>query len=252
MKLQRRSPVNWSGSKRYFSLYRKDSEISRLNAAPAGNWIQVSEDLYEVAKFAVELSQQTDGAFDPTLRPLVELWQGNPLSGSWTPPSHEAIEERLQAVGVSQLEFQADSPAIKKLSSHVQLDLNALVEGWAIEHVLERLKQMGCANALFELGGEYGAMGHKTESENWKIGIEDPRARTQIYATLYLNDAALCTSGTYRQTREFAGKQYSHIIDPRTGSPIEHNLLSVSVLHPDAMTADGWANGFDGPWARKR
>ncbi len=227
-----------------FSLYRSDSEISRLNAAPPGIWIPVSKDLYEVAQYAVELYNQTDGAFDPTLQPLVELWQSDRLSGAWKPPTQEEINGQLQCVGVSQFAFRSNPPSIQKLNKHVQLDLNALVEGWAIERVLDFLKQNGCTDALFETGGEYGAMGRKSEGDEWKIGIEDPHSLSGVYATSSLNDTALCTSGIYRQTREYAGKQYSHIIDPRTGSPIEHDLQAVSVLHCNAMIADGWATAL--------
>lgn len=227
-----------------FSLYRSDSEISRLNAAPPGIWIPVSKDLYEVAQYAVVLYNQTEGAFDPTLQPLVELWQSDRLSGAWKPPTQEEIKGQLQCVGVSQFAFQSAPPSIQKLTKQVKLDLNALVEGWAIERVLDLLKQKGCTDGLFEIGGEYGARGRKSESVEWKIGIEDPHSPSQVYAKLTLNDTALCTSGSYRQAREYVGKQYSHIIDPRTGSPIEHDLRSVSVLHANAMIADGWATAL--------
>ncbi len=227
-----------------FSLYRSGSELSRLNSAPAGTWIPVSEDLYTVAKFAVDLSQLTDGAFDPTLRPLVELWQGDRLSGAWIPPSQEAIDAKLRMLGTSQLMFQPDSHSIQKLSSQVELDLNSVVEGWVIERILDLLKRQGCTNALFELGGEYGAVGSKPEVNGWTVGIEDPQALSQIYATVCLKDVALCTSGSYRQARQYAGKRYSHIIDPRTGSPVSYELLSVSVLHPSPMLADGWATAL--------
>ena len=232
-----------------FSLYRDDSEISRLNAAPGGEWLQVSEDFYTVTRFAIELCEKTGGAFDPTLRPLIELWQGDRLSGDllngdWKPPSHESIEAALKSVGASHLAFQVEPPAIRKDSAHVQLDLNALVEGWAIERILDLLRLKGCTSALFELGGEYGAIGFKPDGALWRVGIEDPQDLSKIYATLSLHDKALCTSGVYRQARQFAGKQYGHIIDPRTGYPVDHDCLSVSVHHADAMIADGWATAL--------
>lgn len=227
-----------------FSLYRTESEISRLNAAPAGDWIQVSEDLYVVAKCGFDLYFKTGGAFDPTVRPLVELWQGDRLSGAWKPPSPAAIAAQLKMVGASRLDFRPEPLSIRKDAEHLQLDLNALVEGWAIARVLELLERRGCTRALFELGGEYGSIGSNSESESWTLGIEDPQAPTQVYATLGLQDGALCTSGVYRQARTYAGKQYAHLIDPRTGCPVEHACLSVSVLHADAMVADGWATAL--------
>lgn len=227
-----------------FSLYRPDSELSQWNAAAAGEWIPVSKELYFVAKYAVELSQLTDGAFDPTLRPLIELWQSDSLSGSWKPPSPEAIRAQMKKVGASQILFQVDPIAIQKKTPVVRLDLNALVEGWAIDKILELLKSNGCSNAVFELGGEQAAIGCKPDGQSWIVGIEDPQALSRVYATVSLSDAALCTSGSYRQSHSYAGKYYSHIIDPRTGSPIEHDLLSVSVVHSNAMVADGWATAL--------
>ena len=227
-----------------FSLYRDDSELSRFNASPSSEWIHVSGDFYAVAKFANDLCEKTGGAFDPTLRPLVELWQGDRLSGEWKPPSRESVEAALKYVGMSHLEIQVDPPAIRKDSPLVQLDLNALVEGWAIERVLDLLELKGCKNALFELGGEYGAIGFKSNGVAWRIGLEDPQALAKVYATTTLHDEALCTSGVYRQARNYAGKQYGHIIDARAGYPVDHDCLSVSVLHADAMIADGWATAL--------
>ncbi len=227
-----------------FSLYRSDSEICLLNASPADKWISTSQDLFQVAQYAVSLSKQTGGALDPTLHPLIELWQGDRLSSNWLPPSPKDIAAARSRIGTSLLEFKDDPPSIRKLSSEVQLDLNALVEGWAIDRILNLLKKQKCVSALFELGGEHAAFGVKPNGKAWRIGIENPQDPASLYATVTLNEAAMCTSGSYRQARKHAGRSYSHILDPRTGNPVAHNLIAVSVLHPNAMVADGWATAL--------
>jgi thiamine biosynthesis lipoprotein len=227
-----------------FSLYRPTSELSRLNAAASSEWIGVSSDVLAVTKRAAKLAEATDGAFDPTVRPLVKLWRLQQLSTDWSPPSREAIAKSRHRVDFHMLETRDNPPAIRKLASSVELDLNALVEGWAIDHLIDLLRCGGLTNALVELGGEFRAVGHKPNGQPWKIGIENPQAPNSLYATAILKDAALATSGNYRQAIEYRGRRYGHILDARTGAPTEHDLLAVAVIADEATTADGWATAL--------
>jgi thiamine biosynthesis lipoprotein len=227
-----------------FSLYRTESELSRWNAASEGEWLDVSEDLYRVTEFAIELSQQTDGAFDPTVRPLMELWQINSLSDSWQPPTTEAIQLTKKHIGVTHVELRTTPWAILKRHGQVKLDLNALVEGWAIDRVRSLLEANGYRNFLFELGGEFCAVGKPNQASTWRIGIEDPNHPARFNSKVALNDEAISTSGVSKQGRSYLGKRYSHIIDPRSGGPIDHDLRSVSVVHAKAMVADGWSTAL--------
>jgi thiamine biosynthesis lipoprotein len=227
-----------------FSLYRPDSELSLWNQLPSHTWAHVSHDLCEVVAFAIDLSAQTQGAFDPTVRPILELWQLDRLSEDWAPPNRENIQEKLKGVGTKYLELQRDTRMLRKLRESVQLDLNALVEGWAIDRVLNLLRERGLANVLLEIGGEYGGRGKPRGARAWQVGIEDPRRLENLYAKVSVENGSLCTSGSYRQGRMYLGKCYSHIMDPRNGYPTDHDLIAVSVLHDNAMVADGWSTAL--------
>jgi len=227
-----------------FSLYRTESELSRWNAALEGEWLEVSDDLYTVTEFAIELSRQTHGAFDPTIRPLMELWQLNSLSAAWQPPTTEAIQETKKNIGVNQIELRSAPYAILKRNGMVKLDLNALIEGWAIDRVRSLLQVRRYHNFLFELGGEFGAVGKPNQASMWRVGIENPRNPDRLISKVVLNGEALCTSGSTKQGRVYRETRYSHILDPRTGSPINHSLAAVSVLHSKAMFADGWSTAL--------
>jgi thiamine biosynthesis lipoprotein len=227
-----------------FSLYRPHSELSHLNAAPANEWIAVSTDLLAVTKRSLNLARQANGAFDPSIGPLMRLWRLRQVSIDWSPPSAAALAETRRRIGFQHVETRDDPPAIRKGISGIELDLNALVEGWAIDRVTDLLRNQGLHNALVELGGEFRAFGHKTNGQPWKIGLENPLDPNSLYATATLTNSALATSGNYRQTIEHHGRHFGHILDARTGAPVDHNLLSVSVLAPDALTADGWATAL--------
>lgn len=227
-----------------FSLYRDDSELSRLNAAGPNELRAVSPDLARVAARALELSALTGGAFDPTIGPLMRAWRLREVSADWGPPTQDEIDAARESVGARWVEVRLDPPAVLKLRDHVELDLNALVEGWAIDRLIERLRAQGVANALVELGGEFRGIGRRTDGQPWHIGLEGPRDPSRLYGRVMLDDAAISTSGDYRQAAVKDGVRYSHIVDPRTGMPIRHDGAAVSVLAHDALTADGWATAL--------
>jgi thiamine biosynthesis lipoprotein len=227
-----------------FSLFRPNSELSCFNRAQSAEWIEVSDDLLSVTKCALELAHETSSAFDPTIAPLVRLWRLRQVNNDWSPPTTAAIAEARKRVDFRQLEIRRDPPGIRKRMTGLEIDLNALVEGWAIDRVITLLQQNGISGALVELGGEFRAMGLKPERQPWKIGIEKPLEPRSLHAIASLSDAALATSGNYRQAIEFRGRRYGHILDGRTGAPVQHNLLSVSVIADDALTADGWATAL--------
>lgn len=227
-----------------FSLYRARSELSRWNAAGADQWIAVSGHLHHVAGHALQMAAATDGALDPTVAPLLKLWRLSDVRADWNPPSPDEVRAVLAAVGWRNVELRANPPAMRKLRPGVQLDLNAVVEGYAIDRVVELLKKAQVRGALVELGGEFRAWGRRGDGRPWRIGIEDPRQPSRLRAIVELADGALATSGDYRQAVLHEGRRYSHLLDPRTGAPIEHAGTAVSVLADDALTADGWATAL--------
>lgn len=227
------------------STYKKDSEVSRFNRSSGTKWFPVSEETATVVAEALRIFEQSDGAFDITVGPLVNLWGFGPAESSGQIPSAESISAALEKTGSEKLQVQLSPPAIKKELSDLQIDLSGIAKGYAVDTVALMLDSLGATDYLVDIGGEMRSSGYKAESVPWKIAIESPTAhRRGIQKVLALRDLAIATSGDYRNYFEKEGRRYSHEIDPGTGRPIQHNLLSVSVLGTDCMTADAWATAF--------
>ncbi len=224
-----------------FSLYQPDSALSRFNRDPSGVMNRQSPaGLVAVTLRAIDLSRRSRGAFDPTIGPLSRLWKLRELSADWQPPTPAAIDAARQSCGIDQLGISEDRLEIRKTDPDVELDLNALVEGYALEQLAEVLRSAGIDDALIEVGGESLAIGNAT----WAVGVSDPLDPSRLITQVNLHQHAISTSGTTRQRFQVGGRTYSHIIDPRTGAPVEHSLLSVTVIDSDPMTADGWATAL--------
>jgi len=227
-----------------FSLYREDSELSRFNAAADQVWLPVSDEVLRLVHRARELSALTGGAFDPTVEPLVRLWKLREFSTDWQPPARELIEAARNRTGLRFLEEHPDQSALKKRRSGLQLDLSALVEGLALDSAGEKLRTAGCRNFLLELGGEFLAAGETGDGQPWRVAIADADDPARIVAQVELRDQALSTSGLGRQERFWQGRRFSHLLDPRTGWPVEHPGRSVSVIAGSAVEADGLATAL--------
>lgn len=233
---------------RRLSTYRKDSEISRFNRAPAGEWFAVSSPTAALVERSLALSSRTDGALDITVGPLVRLWHFGPQSLATvqslkdvTPPKAEAIRAAQALVGCDKLAVRKDPPALRKQVAGLEIDLSAVGEGYAIDLLAGELKRRGHKNFLIELGGEIFARGQHADGRPWRVAVERPSDDGPALQTAVpLHDAALATSGDYRRYFEHNGRRYSHIIDPATGAPISHNLASVTVVADDSFTADAW------------
>ncbi|NKB25740.1 MAG: FAD:protein FMN transferase ApbE [Kiritimatiellae bacterium] len=228
------------------STYSPNSEISQFNKSTLTEPVTISEPFAEVIRFALDLSQQTDGAFDLTVDPLIDLW-GFGVNQHKSPPEDEQISEVQKSVGyqhvalMGEIRLQKDIPALR-------LNLNAIAKGFAVDVVAQLIRSKGETNYLVEMGGELVASGQNFDQQLWKVGVDLPDRKNStraIKGVVYLNNAALATSGDYRNYRELAdGKIYTHILDPRTGRPLEHRLASVSVLAETCMRADGLATAL--------
>ena len=228
------------------STYIVDSELSLLNANTATDvWIDISPELYMVLDSARNLSVISKGAFDVTIGPVVNLWGFGPERGQEEPLREELVEQ-LSRVGNDGYELHTTKYQIKKHKTDVSFDLSAIAKGFAIDYVATYLEHQGYMEYMIEIGGEVRTnsieqMQHRT----WKIGIERPnKERGEIEEVIELpskQGIALATSGDYRNYYELHGQRISHTIDARTGEPITHSLASVSVIHENAMLADGWA-----------
>ncbi len=223
------------------STYLDDSALSRFNRAPLDEWIEVPAPLVDVVDAALELSRRSGGAFDVTVGPLVNLWGFGPESVSGIPDAAAIAVGRAQ-VGHDALTTRRATAALRK-SRAVYVDLSAIAKGHGVDRVVQRLLEAGCTDLLVDVGGEVRAAGVNPDGRPWRIGVEvpDPAELGGVQRVLALRDAALATSGDYRNFIESAGRRYSHTIDPRTGYPVDHALASVTVLHPSAMWADGYA-----------
>jgi len=237
------------------STYLKSSELSRFNDSGSTDWFDVSHDTAVVVKMALEVAEATDGAFDPTVGPLVNAWSFGPNPRTNQVPSDEKLAELRNSVGYTNLSVRADPPALKKSIPSLRVDLSAIAKGHGVDRVVELLGEAGAKNIFVEIGGEVRTVGSKGD-DPWKVGIQNPETRLitadqastmslSIAAAHPLSNQAMATSGDYQNYFEVDGERYSHTIDPRTGRPVDHGLASVSVIADTCMKADAWATAID-------
>ncbi len=229
------------------STYRLDSELMQLNSAPINTWLDVSSSLYEVLLISEEISEMTDGAFDITVSPLVNLWGFGPdkRENSAVPNSAD-IHALMPSIGFDYLLIAADREAVLK-KAMINLDLSAIAKGYAVDVLSELLEENNISNYLIEIGGEIKTKGHNTEGELWRVAIEAPLRSTlsrNALQIIELNDRSLASSGDYRNFIEIDGRYYSHTIDPASGYPVNHDLASVTVIAESSATADAIATAF--------
>ena len=230
---------------RLMSTYRDDSEISAFNRQQTVEPIAVSPQTLEVFTAAVELAELTGGALDITVGPLVEAWGFGPSGVGGTAPADAALEEMLARVGYDKLRLDAEAGTITKTVPDLDCDLSSLAKGYGVDRVLERLVAEGFDHVLVEIGGEVRTAGQNLSGEPWRLGIERPMAsRGEVQRVVALENESLATSGDYRQYREVDGRRVSHLLDPRTGRPIEHRVASVSVVDSTCMRADALATAL--------
>jgi thiamine biosynthesis lipoprotein len=222
---------------RMMSTYRTDSEVSRFNNSDSTSWFNISKDVAEVVHRALEISQMTEGAFDITVAPLVELW------GFGANQQHDLTINRLEEktnqikskIGYDKLEVRLHPPALKKSIPELQIDLSAIAKGYAVDCVAELLEENGFVNYMVEIGGEVRCRGNKGTAGDWMIGIEKPFIVSTnefhgLQRKLRIGDRALATSGDYQNYREIDGVRFSHVIDPRTGFPTERLVTGESKM----------------------
>ncbi len=228
------------------STYRKDSELSQINQSAANLWLNTSAELFAVIQSAQLISQQTGGAFDVSVGPLVNLWGfGPPESLVTDTPSEEQIERARALVGYHYLEIKQENRQLRKPFKELYIDLSAIAKGYGVDAVASYLDSLGIEDYLVEIGGELKGKGVSQRGDYWRVAVEKPvPGQRMIQRVIEVDDFAVATSGDYRNYFEKDGVRYSHTIDPRTGRPINHTLASVSVLSDEAMLADAWATAL--------
>lgn len=235
-----------------FSIFDTSSIIYRWNA---GEDVELNDDFLEVLLFSGGVSLFTDGAFDCTVQPLVQLW-GFGKDGVRHTVGEDTLASVREYVGFQLVDIQGKK--VVRKDPRVQLNFNAVAKGYAVDKVAAWLVNQGYTNCLVEIGGEVAARGDRngkngTDSENggeaWKVGIQRPTetadGNKESFESMELQDhRAVATSGNYRNYFEEDGVRYTHILDPRTGKPERTNLLSVTVIAPDCAQADAYATAF--------
>jgi thiamine biosynthesis lipoprotein len=223
------------------SIYDKTSIISRINRNEEK--VSLNDDFKQLYAFAMEVSRQTDGAFDITVGQLVNAWGfGNEKRQTMT---RQKVDSLLSCVGYKRIELKNDK--LIKQSPCIKLDFNAIAQGYSVDKIGKFLEALHIDNYLIDIGGEVLAKGNK-KGTPWKVGIEQPaphkEQHQQIITSIPLNNMALVTSGNYRKYYEENGKRFAHTISPQSGYPVDHGLLSVTVLSGTATMADAYATAF--------
>ena len=226
------------------STYRPESELMRFNRFDSGKVFPLSEQTRLVVAEALRLAEQTDGVLDVTVGPLVELWGFGAHGRIEHAPEQADIDNARSVVGYQKLTLSAEG--LTKSVPQLAVDLSTIAKGYGVDRVAEILEQNGISNYLVEIGGEMRIKGSKPDSQPWKIAIEKPvDAERSVQRILQTGDMGVATSGDYRNYFEEDGIRYSHLIDPRSGQPIQHKTVSATVLHPSCMTADGYATALN-------
>lgn len=223
------------------STYIPDSEISELNRT--GELHEPSKMFFHVLEGSRQVYELTNGAFDPTVGPLVSSW-GFGANKQLDIPDSSEIAGLRKVVGFDKITFSENTV---RMDSGMYLDFSAIAKGYAVDLVADFLDGKGFRNYMVEIGGEVRARGENEENKIWKIGIEDPLvelSERRILVIVQLKDRSMATSGNYRNYYQVGDRTIAHTIDPRTGYNTAHNLLSASVFAGDCMTADAYATAF--------
>lgn len=227
------------------SNYRPDSIIEQFNQAENTEAQAVGAEIVALVKIAQTVSTASQGCYDLTIKPLFELWgfRGDAL----TIPTESAIKSTLKKVGMAKLEV-IDSDHLRKQQADLKVDLSSIAQGYSVQKISAVLEQLGIKHYLVEIGGELKTLGVRPDQNAWRIAVERPLPNSQALQKIISlpkdAPAAVMTSGTYRHYFDANGQRYSHILDARLGMPVLHNLVSVTVIHPDPAVADAWSTAL--------
>lgn len=225
-----------------FSHYDDASDLSRFNATEGTDWVDVPPELADVVAVATGVSALTSGAFDVTVADAVDAWGFGPA-----PRPLEAPAARV-AAGYENLSWRMSPPALRKQVVPLRIDLSAIAKGYAVDRLAYLLEARGINDYIVEIGGELRTAGNRPDGKPWRIGIERPDmkdgSQPGIEFVVVPGNAAVASSGDYRNAFELDGERVSHTIDPRAGAPVDNQLAAVSVIAPSAAQADALATAF--------
>jgi thiamine biosynthesis lipoprotein len=227
------------------SNYRSDSIIETFNSTENTDNQAVGNEIVSLVRVAQAVHQASQGCYDLTIKPLFELWgfRGDEL----TIPNDATILKTLTQIGMEKLDV-VDETRLRKKQSNLKVDLSSIAQGYSVESISRMLEQKGIKHYLVEIGGELKTRGHKPDLQAWRIAVERPLPGEQVMQKIITmpkeSPIAVMTSGTYRHYFDNQGQRYSHILDARTGRPVSHDLVSVTVIHEDPVIADAWSTAL--------
>ena len=230
---------------RQMSNWDPASELSRLNAAPPGETLRLSAELHHVLRGAEAVHRASDGRFDVTVGPLIDLWGFGAGPGAPRLPAEAQISAVVEKIGQDRVLSLREDGTVSRTVEGAGVYLSAIAKGHGVDRVAQVLRDFGLRDFMVEIGGDIFVSGLNGSGAPWQIGIEIPMAAAGgVHRVLGVSGMGMATSGDYRNYFEADGTRYSHIIDPTTGRPITHDTVSATVLAADAMLADAWATAM--------
>ncbi len=227
------------------SVWEPDSLLSRFNTAPPGTSIELPAEFCAVLDCALRVAAETEGAYDPTVGCLVNLWGFGPAGRTGPPPQENAVACATRPGGWRSLVFDRDARILTQPGG-ITLDVCAIAKGFAVDRVASFLRESGCESALVEIGGGLRGEGCKPDGSPWWVAIDTPHARSssEEEIVIALHHLSIATSGDHQRQFKHRGRRYSHLIDPRTGRPVSGALRAVTVIHAECMAADAYSTAL--------
>lgn len=227
------------------SNYRDDSIIETFNAQQTTDAVAVDAELVALVEEARKVHRASHGCYDLTVKPLFDLWGFK--KDVFSPPSDADLAQTMALIGLDNLET-IDSTHLRKKIPNLRIDVSSIGQGYAVGQIVKVLEQYGVQEYLVEIGGELKVKGKKPDGEAWRIALEKPLPNERKMHKIVSFDTgaplSLMASGTYRHFFDSNGKRYSHILDARSGKPVEHNTVSVAILHENPTIADAWSTAL--------
>lgn len=245
--LREKIQAQLDGDDRLMSTYKTDSALSRFNQSRSTAPYAVDEAMSDIVTMALRIGARTDGAMDITVGPLVNLWGFGPDKQPVKTPTQAQIDAAKSLTGLHHLTVinQSGKQWLQKDLPDLYVDLSTVGEGYAADHLARLMEQNGISRYLVSVGGAVVTRGTNAEGKAWRVAIQKPTDRENaVQAVVDLNGHGISTSGSYRNYYELDGKRLSHVIDPQTGQPIQHKLVSATVIATTALEADGWDTGL--------
>ena len=245
-KLQTAIDATFADIDQKISTYRDDSNLQAFNRNPSTDWQELPADVVDLLELAGRVYRASQGCYDPTVKPLFDLWGFR--RDTFHIPSAEQIAVVRKSVGFDKLQLDIPGHRVRKLIPDLSVDLSSVGEGYTAWRLAKVLEATGIADYLVEIGGDMYVKGRRADPEQWRIAIvrplPDDMSIDKVVDIVGENGVSVNTSGTYRHFYDAGGKHFSHIFDPRTGSPVTHDLVSVTVFATDPRFSDAWATAL--------